>query len=265
MNPFLYACHDPVRLERRWRRVARAARLEMEVLAEADGYEVFYLRSRDRTPDGGIYLSAGIHGDEAAGTEGLIGWAEENVAQLRQLGCLIFPCLNPWGLANNSRFDRRQNDLNRAFHHDENGQVRALKALVRPYRFSLALMLHEDYDGHGFYLYEIKSAAPTWGDDLLRLVEPLMPIETRRTIDGRRVSRTGLVQRRFKAASIPLTPEALHLHLHHSRRTFTIETPSEFALETRVKVQKLVIGECVNRAIAERRERGWSLRRRVRL
>ncbi len=253
MNRLLYACHDYTRLVRRWRRVARSARLEMSVLAEVDGYEVFALRSRDRSPEGGIYLSAGIHGDEPAGTEGLIGWAEQNIPRLRKLPCLLFPCLNPWGLANNSRFDQQQSDLNRAFHHDEKPQIKALKELVRPFRFSLALMLHEDYDGHGFYLYEIKTASPNWGDDLLRLVEPLIPIETRRTIDGRRVSRTGLVHRRFKADSMPLTPEALYLHLNHSRRTFTIETPSEFCLEARVKVQQLVIAECVERALAESR------------
>ena len=40
-------------------------------------------------------------------------------------------------------------------------------------------------------------------------------------------------------------PEAIHLHLFHSKRTFTIETPSEFALGQRVAAHVAIIDECV--------------------
>ena len=38
-------------------------------------------------------------------------------------------------------------------------------------------------------------------------------------------------------------PEAIWLHLYHSLRTFTVETPSEFALEQRVAAHVAVLDE----------------------
>jgi len=253
MNPSLFRCHDYRHLLERWRRVARAARLEWIPFAEADGYELVMLRSR-QSPSGGIYISAGIHGDEPAGTEGLLSWAQEGGAD--GLPCCLFPCLNPWGLVNNSRFNAAGDDLNRSFHLDNAPQIPALREAIRSWRFSLAMMLHEDYDGRGLYLYEIKRSAPTWGDDLLALAAPTIPIENRATIDGRRISRTGLIQRRYRPGSFPLLPEALYLHQHHSRRTFTFETPSEFALETRVRAHHLLISASVERALKEGKRGG---------
>lgn len=228
--------------------MARAARLQWIPFAEADGYELVMLRSRT-SPDGGIYLSAGIHGDEPAGTEGLLSWAQEGGAG--GVPCCLFPCLNPWGLVNNSRLDAAGRDLNRNFHVDDLPQIVALREMISPWRFALAMMLHEDYDGRGFYLYEIKRTSPTWGDDLLSLAANHLPIEDRATIDGRRISRAGLIQRRYRAGAFPMLPEALYLHEHHSRRTFTLETPSEFSLETRVRVQHLLVKTSVERALEE--------------
>jgi len=250
MDLTLFRCHDYRFLVQRWRKVARTAGLRMRPFAQAGGEELFVLSSR-QSPDGGIYLSAGIHGDEPAGTEGLLRWAEANVGILKRIPCLIFPCLNPWGLIHNNRLDEAGRDLNRTFHHDEVPQIQALKALIRPYRFALSMTLHEDYDGQGLYIYEVERATPFWGEALLDIARPLMPIEGRTTIDGRRASAAGLVRRKVNARRFPMIPEAVYLHQHHSRRTFTIETPSEFALDARVQVHITLLQECVRRTLAE--------------
>ena len=57
----------------------------------------------------------------------------------------------------------------------------------------------------------------------------------RRRLDKKRFARIGF-------------PEAIWLHLEHSERTFTVETPSEFALERRVAAHIAVIEEVVRRA-----------------
>ena len=246
VNPLLFRCHDYKNLIRRWRKAARAAGLKMAAFAQADGYEVFMITSR-QSPEGGIYLSAGIHGDEPAATEGLIGWAEANPEFLRNRPCLLFPCLNPWGLVNNSRNDEQGRDLNRTFQHDHVPHIQALKAFIKPHRFRLAINLHEDYDGQGLYLYELERCSPFWGEDLVEIARPLIPIEGRTTIDNRRTSKAGLLRRKIDIEKLLAIPEAIYLHLHHAERTFTFETPSEFALEQRVRVQMALIDECIRR------------------
>ena len=248
----LFRSHDYGHLARRWRKVARAAGLQMNVFSQVSGYEVFVLVSPQLCP-GGIYLSAGIHGDETAGTEGLLRWAESNPGILRKLPCVIFPCLNPWGLVNNSRMDANGRDLNRTFQHDHVPHIQALKAFIKPHRFSLALSLHEDYDGQGLYLYELERRTPFWGEDLVEIARPLMAIEGRTMIDNRRASKAGLLRRKINAKKLQAIPEAVYLHLHHAERTFTFETPSEFALEDRVRVQVALIDECVRRMLEEAR------------
>ncbi len=250
MDPTLFRCHDYKFLIQRWRKVARAARLKLQPFAEAGGHELFALTSRT-APEGGIYFSAGIHGDEPAGTEGLLRWAAANTAILRDLPCLLFPCLNPWGLLHNTRLDEQGRDLNRTFHHDGVPQIQALKVLIRPYRFTLSMTLHEDYDGQGLYVYEVERAAPFWGEAMLERARPFIPIEGRTTIDGRRAFKAGLMRRKIDPKGFPEIPEAIYLHQHHSKRTFTIETPSEFALEQRVRVQMELLDEAVRRALAE--------------
>ncbi|MEI6561565.1 MAG: M14 family metallocarboxypeptidase [Verrucomicrobiota bacterium] len=242
----LFHCHDYQRLVRRWRKVARDAGLQMTAFAQAGGYEVLRLTSR-KSVEGGVYLSAGIHGDEPAATEGLICWAEANPELLRKTPCVIFPCLNPWGLVNNSRFDEQGRDLNRTFQHDHVPHLQALKAFLKPLRFRLALNLHEDYDGHGLYIYELERHAPFWGEELIEIARTLIPIESRTLIDTRRVSKPGLLRRKIDIEKFTAIPEAIYLHHHHAERTFTFETPSEFALEQRVRVQVALIDACLRR------------------
>lgn len=185
-------------------------------------------------------MSAGIHGDEPAATEALIAWAEGNLARLARLPLLILPCLNPWGLLNNSRFNEDGIDLNRMFHEDSVEVIRALKRLLAPHQFALSLVLHEDYDGRGIYLYEVQRAPPYWGETLLAAAAAIVPLEGRLSIEGRR-ARAGVVRRRFDPKRFPMMPEAIYLHLHHSERTFTVETPSEFSLEVRIRAHLAVI------------------------
>lgn len=234
---------------KRWRAVARAAGLKMQSYSEVGGYPVYCVRSKHLPASGAIYISAGIHGDEPGGTEGCIAWAEKNVNILAQFPFLIFPCLNPWGLINNSRNDDLRRDLNRNFQSDEIPSLREQKLIIKPHQFALALALHEDYDGQGVYIYEVQNAKPFWGDNLVKAGGKFLPIEGRTRVDGRNF-RAGVfrgtkrLMKIFETIGLPETP---YLRLYHSERTFTIETPSEFALDLRVQTQVAIIEECVRR------------------
>lgn len=250
MESSLLRCHDYPFLVRRWRQAARAAGLKMTAYALAGGFEIFRLVSQKLPTTGGLYLSAGIHGDEPAGTEALVRWVEANAGLLRGVPCVIYPCLNPWGLVNNARMDHEGRDLNRTFQHGDVPHIQALKKFIKPFQFDLALSLHEDYDGSGVYLYELEREAPYWGEELLETARPFLPIETRGTIDRRRITRPGILRRKIVLKKFPAIPEAVHLHFYHSRRTFTFETPSEFALDLRVRVQMELIDASIRRTLA---------------
>lgn len=242
--------HDYRHLIARWRKVASRAGLPLRCLARADGHLLYYLRTPALADTGGIYISAAIHGDEPAGSEALLVWAEKNARGLAKLPLLIFPALNPFGLINNTRTDADGADINRLFHIDNHPVIAAMKRVVAQRQFALALMLHEDYEAEGYYVYEVKRDLPFWGEGLLETAARFIPIDQRAKIDGR-TSKDGLIRRRFQRAVFLKMgyPEAIWLHEFHACRALTVESPSEFALEQRVRAHGAVIEECVRRAV----------------
>ncbi|MGI8435488.1 MAG: M14 family metallopeptidase [Chthoniobacterales bacterium] len=238
-------CHDYRFLVRRWRALARAVGQPLQLLSAASEFPVYVLRTAVAPHPGTIYLSAGIHGDEPAGPAALIEWAEKNMEPLRSRPFFLLSCLNPWGLLHNCRDDEAGRDLNRTFADKRPpAVVRELLRLIEGERFALSLTLHEDYDANGFYVYEVMRQPPFWGEKLLRKVRPLIAIDSRARIDRRRAF-AGLVRRQFKPQRFPAMPESIYLHRRHSYRTFTTETPSEFALEQRIAAHVAAIEECV--------------------
>jgi len=242
MNSTTQRSHDYAHLIARWRGIVRRSDLAIRPFAIESGFQVFVIQSKSLDRRGGIYISAGIHGDEPGATEGLLAWAETCVDQLGELPLLIFPCLNPWGLVNNNRMDALGNDLNRMFQHDNSGAIHELKQLIKPYHFDSALMLHEDYDGQGVYLYELLRSKPFWGETLLESASRHIPLDPRSRIDGRKavdgVVRRKIDPRRFRKIGLP---EAIYLHTHHATRTFTVETPSEFDLSLRTQAHAAML------------------------
>ncbi len=244
----LHRAHDYQHLVTRWRRVARAAGLRLRPLAQDDGFDLFYVETPQLAGNSGLYLSAGIHGDEPAAPEALVRWAEKNAARLATMPLLIFPCLNPWGLRNNMRTDSQGRDLNRMFHEDSHPVVAAVRRVTRPHRFHIALPMHEDYDAQGIYLYEVQRGRHGFGEELLRRAAKILPVDPRVKIDTS-IAKDGLIRRRISRKKFETMgyPEAIWLHLFHSQNTFTFETPSEASLELRVRAHMAVLDECARR------------------
>ncbi len=241
--------HDYACLTARWREVCRVSGLRMRTLAKVDGYRVHVVTSPALKPTGGLYISAGIHGDEAGATEGLIAWAEDNAHRLSRLPVLIFPCLNPWGLVHNCRTDASGTDLNRVWHSPASPVIQAAAQLIADRRFHVAITLHEDYDGQGTYLYEPgkKGRLEPWGELLLSTVSNLLPADPRDTIDGRRAV-GGVIRPRLNKLAMRYQPEAVYLLLRHAERSITLETPSEYDVYLRAKIHATVLDKVVELA-----------------
>ncbi len=226
-------------LMERWLHLVRGIpSLDISVFGEAGGYPLIMIRS-NRRKEGvpSVYLSAGIHGDEPAGVEALIQWSGESPGVMEYWNWTIFPCLNPWGLERNIRFDYEGRDLNRCYNSRKVPQIICQLAMIKGHRYDLAACLHEDYDARGFYLYEIVSQRPHWGESLCAPLTNVIPPDDRGSIDGHS-AKSGVIRRRITSSMMKGHPEAFRLHLKHARRTFTLETPSEESLARRIRVQK---------------------------
>jgi len=233
--------HDYGAVLAAWKRLARRARARFEVITESGGYPVMGWQSGVwESGTRGLYLSAGVHGDEPAGVVALLEWAGDNIAWLKKNPVLIFPCFNPWGLVNNSRTDHRGVDLNRHFHRARDPHISGWVRFVRGLAFHNVLSLHEDYDAQGLYLYEIGARAGALGPGIFDACFCAIRPDPRKTIEGRR-AKEGYIFR-VRPPVIPEgLPEPLQLQRMGAVRSLTLETPSEFSLATRVRAQRLCI------------------------
>ena len=236
--------HDYSFLLKRWKRLARKWGLSGQVFATGDDFDLMCFRSSTLGKTGGIYLSAGIHGDEPATPESLYQWAALHGPVLRELPLMIFPCLNPWGLVHNRRTDSQNFDLNRCYHLSDVPRIQAQKELLRGYTFRLTMCLHEDYDAQGVYLYEQQKKLTTFGQELLSAGGYHIPLDPRRMIEGRR-AKQGWITRRVDRKKFPEAAEAIYVALHHSERTITAETPSEYDLGKRIEAQIAMIQRAI--------------------
>ncbi len=225
--------HDAGYLLERWRRVARAARLKVEVIHETAGYPVCFLTS-SRAGTSPLYLSAGVHGDEAGAVLGLLEWAERSIPWLRAAEVVLVPLFNPAGLALNTRMDAEGQDLNRLFDHPTHPHICGWRAALAPFRPRLAVCLHEDYDARGLYAYELnRDAGLRLAEHCLLHAEAILPRDPRRLIEGRPAHQA--VIRRRRLPMVVDLPEAVALYQNGTPCTLTFETPSEFSLANRVQ------------------------------
>lgn len=214
----------------------------MKEFAKAGPWPVFYLETQAKSgPDDPPwhYISAGVHGDEAAPPWGLLEWAGKNVRLLQRHPFILFPVLNPVGLMLNTRADQRGVDLNRAFNSTEEPVVVAWRRVVGQRRLAISLCLHEDYDGQGCYIYELTRQKASIGPAILKDTSRIIATDERKRIDGRG-AKQGLIIRRIPP-DMPGQPEAIVLHHLGSPVTLTFESPSEFCLTDRTAVQRRFI------------------------
>jgi len=243
--------HDYSHLVRRWRAVTKKRGLRFTPYASASGYELFFAETKKAAASAPwIYLSAGIHGDEPGATEACLDWVTSTRFIPDDFNVMIFPCLNPWGLVNNTRFDENGRDLNRTYHDDSVPQTAAHKAAIAGRKFALAVHLHEDYDANGAYIYELRERRPYWADEMLKAASRHVPADTRRNIDGR-PCRAGILRRVVDPVEMPHHPEAFTLYFNHACRLFTIETPSEAHIDSRVAAHVAMIERAARLCLAQ--------------
>lgn len=234
-----HRAHDVPHLLQRWRAVARAARLKLEVIHETAGFPVYFLTSRtvSQRP---LYFSTGVHGDEPGSVLGLLEWAEHSIGFLRGADLILVPIFNPAGVALNTRADLDGQDLNRLFDHRAHPHIAGWHQAMTGFSPRVGVCLHEDYDAQGMYGYELnRDPKLELAGRCMDTAAGIIPRDPRRRIDTR-LAREGIIRRR----RIPMfenLPEAVALYQTGTSCTLTFESPSEFSLALRTRAQARLV------------------------
>jgi len=213
---------------------ARQFGWQIEEIPVSDTLDLLAFRRVVEAPRKKLYLSTGIHGDEPAGplaVRQLLGendWPEE-------ADIWICPCLNPTGFPLNRRENADGVDLNRDYRHLRSAEIRAHVAwLNQQPNFDLTLCLHEDWESHGFYVYEVNpDHEPSLGEKMMQAVSKECPIDLSTVIEDR-PAQGGIIRPDIDPAKRPQWPEAFYLVMNKTRHSYTLEAPSDFPLPTRV-------------------------------
>lgn len=237
--------HDYPHLVERWREVARRTGAAVREFATAGSIPLLVLETSAATRgEPLIYLSSGVHGDEAGAACGLLAWAEANLRVLKSRPFLVFPCLNPQGLMLNTRTDHRNLDLNRRFHLTDDEVCGPWQREIAGRPMRLGLCLHEDYDAQGSYVYELGIHRSAISHAIFERCSRHVRADARTKIDGHRADR-GVIRRRKLPSNLPGMPEAIELFLRGCPITLTFETPSEFSLDARIDAHRAFIAAAV--------------------
>ncbi len=237
----------------------RAVLREIEIAAPARGWtsEIFHThrdldwialhrRSGADANRKRIHISAGIHGDEPAGPLAALQLIQDD----RWPGnaeIFLLPCLNPLGFTLNQRPNAEGIDLNRDYRNPQSTEARRHIAwLERQPQFDLYLCLHEDWEAHGFYLYETNpDQRRPLADTIIAAVAPVCPVDASATIEGR-PAQGGIIRPKISPPERPDWPEAFYHLTHTSRQGYTLEAPSDFPLPVRVHALVAAVNAAVN-------------------
>jgi len=186
-----------------------------------------------------VLLTGGMHGEEPAGVEGVLRWLESDRWRKYPVNWLVFPCINPYGWERNQRRNRQNRDINRQFCRRTNTpEAELIKRLVNGRRFEFSFEFHEDVDATGFYLYELRRQPPYIGEEILRAVARVTPINRDAIIDGNQTTGHGLIRREVgenMARVRQRGPIALHLFRYCTDHILGAESALTVPLATRAR------------------------------
>ncbi len=156
--------------------------------------------------------------------------------------------MNPAGFVLNRRENREGMDLNRQYLAPQAPETIAHIAwLSRQPTFDLCLCLHEDWESHGFYLYELNpDQLPSPAETIIARVGEVCPIDRSELIEGW-PAQNGIIRPGVDPLARAQWPEAFFLITRKTRLSQTLEAPSDFPLAARVAA--LAVG--VNTALRQ--------------
>jgi hypothetical protein len=197
-------------------------------------FELKAYKREGSSATGRVYISAGIHGDEPAGPLALARLFRRN-AWRSDLDFSIVPCINPTGFQKGTRENYQQADLNRDYREAASREVKAhIRWIEKQSNFDIAFALHEDWEANGFYVYELNPySRPSFAGEMIEAVRTICPIETASLVDNWDCA-GGIIRPLVNPEDRPQWAESIYLLKTKSCLNYTLEAPSDFALDIRV-------------------------------
>lgn len=258
--------------------LSSGSRLTMRVIGEAkygrDAYPVVAATVKETSgglPRVRVLLTSGVHGNERAGPEALMRFAEllsRSPNLYREVAFDIMPVVNPWGWVRGSRLNGAGKDINRDFASSNTQEADLVRTFVGtrisengPYH--IALDLHESSKA-GYFVYQYTGARTGLGPAFARVVELAgRPLE-KDYREGSFPVRRGVLS--IPAISLPYV-RALgrlsleqYLRLSGTRHAYTLESPLSDVLGDRVRIHGEGLRAMLN---AYLRQRGLAVEGRI--
>ncbi len=224
-----------------------------EPLLEIHDYRLKWYHKESPNKDAKtIYMSAGVHGDEPAGVLAVADMFERGLFS-EQLHWVIVPMVNPSGLARNTRENAQGIDINRDFKSPRSFEAkRVIEVIESKTSYDLALLLHEDWESQGFYLYDIADSKEAWvADKIVEVVAEVCPIDLSEEIDEM-PAQGGIIRPDPNDADVDPKlqgewAEALYIYFEEKAKLqYTFEAPSAFEMDVRVKALSNAVLAAVN-------------------
>jgi protein MpaA len=215
-----------------------------------------------------IYISSGMHGDEPAPPLAMLNllWQDK---WPRNWNIYLCPCLNPTGFRANTRANAEGIDLNRDYCRSQSREIQAhVDWLERQPPFSLTVSLHEDWESIGFYAYQLgQSSVESVMEEIMEAVTPFCAVDHSPKIDHLPAEdgvidlafhslqanekiidsvAEGLLRPESKPQAFAIWSEPIFLINRKTKFSYTLETPSAFPLDVRVKGLVQVVNALLN-------------------
>lgn len=181
-----------------------------------------------------VYVSTGVHGDEPSGPLAVLRMLRED--RWPDVNLWLVPCVNPTGFRLNTRENDQGVDLNRDYRALRTMEVAAHVAWLRRQPiFDVSLLLHEDWEANGFYIYELNPRGQlSLAEGMIEAARERCAIEHAELVDNFEC-RGGIIRPKVKPEERPEWAEAIYLMANNSAQNYTLETPSDFPLALRVE------------------------------
>lgn len=207
-----------------------------------------------------VFISAGVHGGEPAGVYALLRFLENDINDFtNNYRFLIFLCVNPFGFEHDYRFNAKDVDVNRQFKSDTGcyEASKVIQVLARFARkFTCTIDLHETNsnwsdevfttaDNPGtFYMWETASdKSIRIGDRVVEEVKKIVPVCDWAKIYGD-TNHRGVIWYP-EGCGNPVYAQGTtldaYLNANYTPQSFTLETPCEWSMEERVRVNIVAV------------------------